>query len=69
MDKLGLPERGSENEKDRVVGKGRMKPRQGFDQGFKFNIQHCIYIGQAHRHHPLFQLDCVVNSSAGSLFF
>jgi hypothetical protein len=27
------------------------------DQGSKFNIQHCIYIGRAHGAHPLFQLD------------
>ena len=35
-------------------GERRMKPRQGSDQGSKFNIQHCVYIGKAHRTHPLF---------------
>jgi hypothetical protein len=30
-------------------GERRMKPSQGSDQGFKFNIQHWVYIGQAHR--------------------
>ena len=62
MDKLGLPERGDGNEKKTGAGRGRrrrMKPRQGSDQGSKFNIQHCIYIGQAHRPHPLFQLDYI----------
>jgi hypothetical protein len=27
------------------------------DQGSKFNIQHCIYVGRAHRPHALFQMD------------
>ena len=60
MDKLGLPERGDGNEKKTGAGRGRrrrLKPRQGSDQGSKFNIQHCVYIGKAHRPHPLFQLD------------
>jgi hypothetical protein len=27
----------------------RMKPRQGSDQSFTFNIQHCVYIGRAYK--------------------
>jgi hypothetical protein len=62
-------EGGLEMKKRRGWGRGRggerwgierrMKPRQSSDQGFKFNIQHCVYIVQAHRPHPLFQLDYV----------
>ena len=45
MDKLALPERGLKR-KETDGGERRMKPRQSSDQGFKFNIQHGIYIGQ-----------------------
>jgi hypothetical protein len=56
--------------KKRWVGGGdrRMKPRQGSDQGFKFNIQHCVYIGQAHRPHPLFQLDYVAKQGQWAVY-
>jgi hypothetical protein len=51
MDKLGLPEKGVGNEKEMGggVGERRMNPRQGSDQGSKFNLQHWVYIGRAHR--------------------
>ena len=70
MDKLGLPERGLEMKRrwDRGGGKSRMKPRQGSDQGFKFNIQHCVYIGKAHRPHPLFQLNYVAMQGQRAVF-
>ena len=41
MDKLGLPERGAGNDKGR--DEKRMKPRQGSDQGSKFNSALCLY--------------------------
>jgi hypothetical protein len=46
----------------------RMKPRQGSDKGSKFNIQHCVYIGQAHRPHPLFQLNYVAMQGQRAVF-
>ena len=49
-------------------GERRMKPRQGSDQGFKFNIQHCVSIGQGHR--PIFCFSWIMlqTGSAGGLF-
>lgn len=55
MEELGIPERGSGNEK----GWGERR-REGwsqdkvFDQGSKFNFQHCVYIGKATQTNPLF---------------
>jgi hypothetical protein len=44
-------------------GERRMKPRQGSDQGFKFNIQHCVSIGQGHR--PIFCFSWIMLQSKG----
>ena len=64
MDELDLPERGAGNEKYGVWGgERRMKARQGSDQGYKFNIQPCLYIGQAHRSYSWFLLDYVAKQS------
>jgi hypothetical protein len=47
-----------------------MKPRQGSDQGSKFNIQHFIYKGKAHRIHPLFHPEFVAKQGQhGSAIF
>lgn len=45
-------------EMKRMWGNDEAKTR--FSQGSMF-IQHCIYIGQAHRPHPLFQLYYIAN--------
>ena len=48
MDKLGYLKGGLEMK--RTGCERRMTPRQGAaDQGSKLNIQHCVYLGQAHR--------------------
>ena len=67
MDELGLPERGAGNEKE-LGGERRMKPRQGSDQGSKFNIQHFVYTGKAHRPHSLFQLEYVAKKAQKAVY-
>jgi hypothetical protein len=64
MDKLGIPESGAGNEKGWGVREGWSQDKVS-DQGSKFNIQHCVYIGRAHRPHPLFQLDWVAKQAQG----
>jgi hypothetical protein len=64
---LGLPERGAGNEKE-LGGERRMKPRQGSVQGSKFNIHHYIYVGKAHRPHPLFPLDYVAKQGQWAVY-
>ena len=49
-------------------GERRMKPRQGSDQGSKFNIQHCVYIRKAHRPYPLFQLYYVAKQGQWAVY-
>jgi hypothetical protein len=69
LDELGYLKGGLEMKKDWGVGgeKDEAKTKVS-DQGSKFNIQHCISIGRAHRPHPLFQLEYVCQaSSAGRL--
>ena len=68
MHKLGLPEGGG-NDKDggRWQEKDGTKKR-GSDQETKFSIQHCIFIGRAHRTHPLFQLDYVTKQSQHAVY-
>jgi hypothetical protein len=41
----------------------RMKPRQGSDQGSKFNSAAPAYKGKKNKIHPLFQLDYVAKQS------
>ena len=43
----------------------RMKPRQGSDQGSKFNSAAPVYRGKNHKTHPLFQLDYVAKQAQG----
>jgi hypothetical protein len=73
MDKLDFPEKGAGNEKEMGRGdKRRIKPRQGSDQGSKFNIQHCVYIGGTHRPILFFFFPaelCCKARSEGSLIF
>jgi hypothetical protein len=45
-----------------------MKPKQGTDQGYKFSIQHCLCIGQAHTPHPPFQLDYVAKQGLWAVY-
>jgi hypothetical protein len=47
----------------RTGGRGREKneAKTGSDQGSKFNIQHCIYIGKTHR--PIFCFSWIVLQS------
>ena len=45
-----------------------MKPRQGSDQGSKFNIQHFVYTGKAHRPHSLFQLEYVAKKAQKAVY-
>jgi hypothetical protein len=60
-----LPGRGAGNEN------GQGKPRQSSDQGSKFKIPHCVYIGKAHRPPlPSFVsagLSCKTRSAGGLL--
>ena len=59
----GLPERRTGNE--RAGGESNMEPRQGSDQGSKFNIQHNVYKGKkTHKTHAPEQL---CNSTADNL--
>lgn len=45
----------------------RMKPRQGSDQGSKFNSAAPVYRGKNHKTHPLFQLDYVAKQAQRAL--
>jgi hypothetical protein len=46
----------------------RMKPRQGFDQGSKFNIQHCCLYRAILQTHPLFQMDYVAKQTQQAVY-
>ena len=61
MDELGYLKWELEMKKDRVREKDEAKTKVS-DQGSKFNIQHCVYIGRSPLTHPLFQLDYVANT-------
>jgi hypothetical protein len=55
-----------ELEKKRTGGDRRRRMKPG--QGSKFNIQHCVYIEQAHRPHPVYQLNYIAKQGQRAVY-